>query len=78
MGVPTVTAARILEGRGLDPDVRIVEGDAPSIVFEQAKDFDADLIIIGAAPKGPVTGFFIGEAWPDIVEQAKIPVLCWR
>lgn len=71
-------AARILEARGLDPDVQLVEGDAPGILFEHAKAFEADLIVIGAAPKGAVTGFFIGEAWPDVVEQAKVSVLCWR
>jgi len=71
-------AARIMQARGLEPEVKIVEGDAPTIIFTEANDFGADLIVIGAAPKGPVTGFFIGEAWPDVAEQAKVSVLCWR
>ena len=71
-------AARIFAARRLEVDLHITEGDAPSIIFEHGREFEADLIVIGAAPKGPVTGFFIGEAWPDIVEQAPVSVLCWR
>ncbi len=74
----TQRAARLLTVRGIEPDVHLVEGDAPGVIFDEAHACDADLIAIGATPKGPVTGFFIGEAWPDVVEQAKVPVLCWR
>ena len=71
-------AAGIIMSRGVKPEVGIHLGGAPDILFEQAEKYDVDLIAIGSAPKGPVTGFFIGEAWPDIVEQARTCVLCWR
>ena len=71
-------ASHIVTSRGVKPDVRVVAGDAPGLLFEEAKAVGAELIAIGASPKGALTGFFIGESWPDIVEQAKVPVLCWR
>jgi nucleotide-binding universal stress UspA family protein len=71
-------AARIVTARGVEPQVRVVAGDAPDVIFDEAKAVGADLIAIGASPKGALTGFFIGESWPDIVEQATVPVLCWR
>ncbi len=71
-------AARLVTARGVEPEVRVVAGDAPDVLFDEAKAVGADLIAIGASPKGALTGFFIGESWPDIVEQAKVPVLCWR
>lgn len=71
-------AANIVTARGIEPQVHVVPGDAPGVIFDEAKAVSADLIAIGASPKGALTGFFIGESWPDIVEQAKVPVLCWR
>lgn len=71
-------AAHIVTSREVEPHVRVVAGDAPSVLFDEAKTVGADLIAIGASPKGALTGFFIGEAWPDVVEQATVPVLCWR
>jgi len=71
-------AARLVSARGVEPEVRVVEGDAPTILFDDAKRLDADLIALGGVPRGMLTGFFFGEAWPDVVEQAKVPVLLWR
>jgi nucleotide-binding universal stress UspA family protein len=48
------------------------------VVFEQAKEWKPDLIAVGGPVRGALTGFFLGEAWPDIVEQAEVPVMRWR
>ncbi|MEA3403454.1 MAG: universal stress protein [Armatimonadota bacterium] len=71
-------AARLVGTRGIDADVARVEGDAPSVIFDQASEWEPDLIAVGGAVRGTLTGFFLGEAWPDIVEQAEVPVLRWR
>lgn len=71
-------AAKLIRSRGVEPEVRLVEGDAPSILFEEAERFDADLIAIGAAMHGALSAFFFGEAWPEVVEQSELPVLLWR
>ncbi|NLO07215.1 MAG: universal stress protein [candidate division WS1 bacterium] len=71
-------AAALVGTRGVDADIALVEGDAPSIIFDAAREWQPDLIAVGGAQKGALTGFFMGEAWPDIVEQAEVPVLRWR
>ncbi len=71
-------AARLVETRGVTPEAMLVEGDAPTIIFEQARAGRPDLIAVGGPLKGALTGFFLGEDWPDVVEQAHVPVLRWR
>ncbi len=71
-------AAKLVESRGLDPEVFLVNGDAPSIIFAQAKKWDPDMIAIGGPQRGALSGFFLGESWPEVVEQAEAPVLRWR
>ncbi len=71
-------AADLVRSRGVDPEVMRVEGDAPSIIFEQMRAWEPDIIAVGGPVKGALSGFFLGEAWPEIVEQADVPVLRWR
>lgn len=71
-------ASDLVRTRGIEPERMRVQGDAPGVIFEQAREWEPDLIAIGGAPKGALSGFFLGEAWPDIVEQASIPVMRWR
>ena len=70
--------AKLIRSRGVEPEVRLVEGDAPSILFEEGERFEADLIAIGGALQGMLSAFFLGEAWPEVVEQSRLPVLLWR
>ena len=71
-------AADLAETRGVSAEVMLVAGDAPSVIFEQAKKWEPDMIAVGGPQRGALSGFFLGEAWPDIVEQAEVPVLRWR
>ncbi len=71
-------AATLVETRGVTPETMLVEGDAPAIIFEQARAWQPDLIAVGGPHRGALSGFFLGEAWPEIVEQADVPVLRWR
>jgi len=71
-------AARLAATRNIDAEVLLVTGDAPTVIFDQAKEWKPDLIAVGGPQKGALTGFFLGEAWPNIVEQAEVPVLRWR
>jgi len=71
-------AANLVRSRGVEPEVMRVEGDAPSIIFEQMRAWKPDIVAVGGPVKGALSGFFLGEAWPEIVEQADVPVLRWR
>lgn len=71
-------AADLVRTRGIEPEVERVSGDAPTIIFEQARAHEVDLIAVGGPARGALSGFFLGEKWPDIVEQAEVPVLRWR
>lgn len=71
-------AAKLVGTRGIEAETMLVTGDAPSVIFQEAKKWEPDLIAVGGAQKGALSGFFLGEAWPDIVEQAEVPVLRWR
>lgn len=71
-------ATALARTRGIDPERMRVQGDAPRVIFDQASSWQPDLIAVGGAPKGTLSGFFLGEAWPEIVEQADIPVMRWR
>jgi nucleotide-binding universal stress UspA family protein len=71
-------ASQLVATRGIAAEVMLVAGDAPSVIFQQAKKWDPDMIAVGGAQRGALSGFFLGEAWPDIVEQAEVPVLRWR
>ncbi len=71
-------AADLARTRGVDPEVMLVEGDAPTIIFEQMRAWKPDIIAVGGPIRGALSGFFLGEAWPEIVEQADVPVLRWR
>ncbi|MBD3292709.1 MAG: hypothetical protein GF393_07265 [Armatimonadia bacterium] len=71
-------ASQLVATRGVSAEVMLVTGDAPSVIFQQARKWDPDIIAVGGAQKGALSGFFLGEAWPDIVEQAEVPVLRWR
>jgi len=71
-------AADLVRTRGVEPEVVRAPGDAPTIVFEQARAHKADLIAVGGPIRGTLSGFFLGEKWPEVVEQAEAPVLRWR
>ncbi|MFW5868950.1 MAG: universal stress protein [Armatimonadota bacterium] len=71
-------ASQLAATRGVSAHMIRVVGDAPSVIFEQAKKYDPDLIAVGGPQRGALSGFFLGEAWPAIVEQAEVPVMRWR
>ncbi|MGI5820218.1 MAG: universal stress protein [Armatimonadota bacterium] len=71
-------AAKLAATRGVEAEVFLVTGDAPSVIFNQAKKWDPQMIAVGGPQRGALSGFFLGEAWPEIVEQAEVPVLRWR
>jgi nucleotide-binding universal stress UspA family protein len=71
-------ASDLVSTRGVAAEIMLVQGDAPSVIFEQARKWDPDMIAVGGPQRGALSGFFLGEAWPDIVEQAEVPVLRWR
>lgn len=71
-------AADLVRTRGVEPEVVRGPGDAPTIIFEQARRHKVDLIAVGGPARGALSGFFLGEKWPEVVEQAEVPVLRWR
>jgi len=51
------------------------EGDARSMIVEHAKEWGADLIVVGSCDKSRLETFFVGSVSRSVVEHAPCSVL---
>lgn len=70
----------IAQEQGFTAPVRIhvKEGDASTLILEQAASMKADLIIMGTHGRRGVRRFFLGSVAETIVRRATCPVLTLR
>jgi len=56
-------------------EVKVLFGDPPTIVCDEAKREEADLIIMGSRGMGPAGGLFLGSVSTRVLHYAPCPVL---
>ena len=66
------------EGENLVSEIRVVEGQPYLEIIKQAKDVDADLIIIGSHRHSALGDAMLGHTANKVVHRAEIPVLMVR
>ncbi|MYW03168.1 universal stress protein [Streptomyces sp. SID3343] len=52
-----------------------VRGDVPNAVLDQARDFKADLVVMGSRRHGGVASLFLGSVSDSVAHRAVCPVL---
>jgi nucleotide-binding universal stress UspA family protein len=68
--------ARVVLGRRWkDVDVRVLQGDPRAAIPEQADEWGADLVVVGARGLGAVTGMLLGSVSTAVVHGAHCAVL---
>jgi nucleotide-binding universal stress UspA family protein len=66
--------AKALASAGLQVNTVISKGNPSKTIVSEAKQWDADLIIIGAQGSGKLSRFFLGSVAKDVVRTATCSV----
>ncbi len=66
------------EWKGVDAEAAASTGDPAAEILREAKDFGADLIVLGTHSRSTLERFFLGSVTQKIVERATCPVLTVR
>ncbi len=61
--------------KGLDADLRILRGEAPKVITEQAHSWGADLIIMGSHGRTGLHRLMMGSVAEEVFRSSDIPVL---
>lgn len=59
-------------------DGKVLRGRAASAIVDDARDFDADLVIIGSRGHGAIASLLLGSVSSEVVDHAPCPVLVAR
>jgi nucleotide-binding universal stress UspA family protein len=68
-------AAAELKSRGFNADGIAKEGDPGVIIVDHAKEWGADLIVVGSCEKSRVEKLFLGSASESVLQHAPCSVL---
>jgi nucleotide-binding universal stress UspA family protein len=69
------SAVAQLQSRGFHADGASPEGDPQSMIADYAKEWGADLIVVGSCDKSRLETFFVGSVSRSVVERAPCSVL---
>ncbi len=61
--------------KGLDADFRVLKGEAPKVITEQASAWGADLIIMGSHGRNGLHRLIMGSVAEEVFRSSEIPVL---
>ncbi len=61
--------------KGLNADIRILKGEAPKVIAEQASSWGADLIIMGSHGRTGLQRIIMGSVAEEVFRSSDIPVL---
>ncbi len=61
--------------KGLDADFRVIKGEAPKVIAEQAHSWGADLIIMGSHGRTGLQRLIMGSVAEEVFRSSDIPVL---
>src|ERR1051326_9026553 len=62
--------ARQLQSRGLHTEAIVIEGDPGSAIIEQAKEWGADLIVVGSHQHSLIERLLVGSVSDKVVKPA--------
>ena len=71
-------AAASLAERGLAVETAALVGRPSSVIVDEAKRFEAGLIVVGSRGRGALTSTFLGSVAAEVTDQAPCPVLVAR
>lgn len=71
--VGTLKAAGVLKVEGWTEET--VRGDVPNAVLDQARAFQADLLVLGARRHGSLASLFLGSVSDTVAHRSVCPVL---
>ena len=69
------SAVAQLQSRGFHADGASPEGDPRSMIADYAKEWGADLIVVGSCDKSRLEAFFVGSVSQSVVTHASCSVL---
>jgi nucleotide-binding universal stress UspA family protein len=69
------SAVAQLQSRGIHADGASPEGDPKTMIADLAKEWGADLIVVGSCDKSRVERFFVGSVSRSVVERSPCSVL---
>jgi len=69
------SAVAQLQSRGFHADGASPEGDPKSMIADYAKEWGADLIVVGSCDKSRLETFFVGSVSQSVVTHASCSVL---
>ncbi len=61
--------------KGLNADIRVLKGEAPKVIVEQASSWGADLIIMGSHGRTGLQRIIMGSVAEEVFRSSDIPVL---
>lgn len=67
--------AATLKEKGVESEGLLLQGKVIDTLLEEAEDVEAELLIIGASDHGWFFEKLIGNTWPALIRQSKIPLL---
>ncbi len=70
----TTRAAERLRARGLRADTIVRDGDPRSVIVDEAKEWSADLIVVGSHGRTGIARFLLGSVAQSVVSHAPCSV----
>ncbi len=64
--------------RGIEADGAVLEGYPARVIVEQARAFDADVVVVGSRGRGAIEGLLLGSVSAEVLDNAHCPVLVAR
>ena len=77
-GEPLEEAARAFRSAGMDPVVRVLQGDVEKTIAGYVEKEGMDLLAMGAYGHSRIRHLLIGSTTTDMIRSCHIPVLCFR
>jgi nucleotide-binding universal stress UspA family protein len=70
----TRRVAESLQGRGLTAETAVRDGDPRSVIVDEAKDWSADLIVVGSHGRTGIKRWLLGSVAQSVVSHAPCSV----
>ena len=74
-GTISSAAAAQLQSRGFTADSISMEGEPKSTIVDYAKEWGADLIVVGSSDRPRIETFFVGSVSQSVVKHSHCSVL---